>query len=343
VSVLSGSGSKGGVSQGAGTLSSLTLHDAQALAQIPHVTNVNPLILSNEQAVYGRQSLSVQVEGVGTNFQTIQQIQLAQGSWFNSLDESSKSRVAVIGYAVAGQLFGASNPLGQQIRMRGQEYRVIGFTALQGGGFGGDTAIYIPLETAQVNLKNTAHIDQILIQVDTVNNVGQVAQDVSALLRQNHHLSKSHSDDFDVTTFTQFLNRANSGDQILLYLLVGIAAISLTVGGIGIMNIMLVSLTERTWEIGIRMSMGARRRDIRNQFFIEALMLCLLGGVIGLLLGVGIGWALVNGFMLPFVVTGVTIVVPFAVSAVIALVFGLYPAIRASRLDPILAIRTDDE
>src|SRR5437588_10999931 len=147
-----------------------------------------------------------------------------------------------------------------------------------------------------------------------------MAQDVTALLRQNHHLSKSRSDDFDVTTFIQFLNQANSGNQILLYLLVGIAAISLTVGGIGIMNILLVSVTERTWEIGIRMSMGARRRDIRNQFFIEALMLCLLGGVIGLLLGVCIGWALVNGFVLPFVVTPVTLVVPFAVSAVIALV-----------------------
>ena len=175
-----------------------------------------------------------------------------------------------------------------------------------------------------------------------MNNVAATAQDVTALLRQNHHLSKNRADDFNVTTFIQFLNRANSRDQILLYLLVGIAAISLTVGGVGIMNIMLVSVTERTWEIGIRMSIGGRQRDIRNQFFIEALMLCLLGGVIGLLLGISIGWALVNGFALPFVVTPLTLVVPFAVSAAIALVFGLYPAIRASRLDPILAIRIDE-
>jgi putative ABC transport system permease protein len=342
VSVFSGSGTKGGVSQGAGSLSSLTLYDAQSLAHLSHVINVNPVIFSNEQATYGSQSLLTQVEGVETNFQTTQNIQLAQGAWFSSLDTSSGSRVAVLGYAAAAQLFGSNNPLGQQIRIRDQEFRVVGVISQQGRGLDSDTAIYIPLKTAQVRLKNTPHVDQILVQADTVNNVALMAQDVTVLLRQNHHLSKNHADDFDVTTFIQFLNQANSGNQILLYLLVGIAAISLTVGGIGIMNIMLVSVTERTWEIGIRMSIGGRQRDIRNQFFIEALMLCLLGGVIGLLLGISIGWALVNGFGLPFVVTPLTLVVPFAVSAAIALVFGLYPAIRASRLDPILAIRIDE-
>src|SRR5437588_738109 len=170
-----------------------------------------------------------------------------------------------------------------------------------------------------------------------------MAQGVTALLRQNHHLSKNHADDFDVTTFIQFLNQANSGNQILLYLLVGIAAISLTVGGIGIMNIMLVSVTERTWEIGIRMSIGGRQRDIRNQFLIEALFLCLLGGVIGLLLGVLVGWLMAGvivGFVvgsiasgqMPLVITPATLILPFAVSAGVGIIFGLYPAIRASRL-----------
>ena len=341
VSVSSGSGSKGGVSQGAGTLSSLTPRDAQSLAQLAHVTNVSPLIWANEQVVYESQSLSTQVEGVTANAQAIQQIQLAQGSWFSSLDESSGARVAVLGYAAAGQLFGTINPLGQQIRIRDQEFRVIGVIALQ-GSTGSDTAIYVPLKTAQIRLKNIPTVDQILVQVDTIGNVDQVAREAEAILRQNHHLSANHPDNFDVTTLTQFLNQANQGNQILFYLLVGIAAISLTVGGIGIMNIMLVSVTERTWEIGIRMSMGARRRDIRNQFLIEALLLCLFGGVIGLLLGLLIGNALTHSFGIPFVVTAVTLIVPFAVSAAIALVFGLYPAIRASRLDPILAIRIDE-
>jgi putative ABC transport system permease protein len=300
--------------------------------------------MTNDSAVYGNQSWSTQVEGVSADFQAIQNIQLAQGSWFSTLDASSGAKVAVLGNTVATQLFGTTgvNPLGQQIRIRDSVFRVIGVQSLQGSRFSSDDAIYIPLKTAQVRLKNTPTIDQILIRVDAISSVNQTAQAITTTLRQDHHLSNNRRDDFDVATFTQFLQQANQGNQVLFFLLVGIAAISLTVGGIGIMNIMLVSVTERTWEIGIRISIGARRRDIRNQFLIEALMLCLTGGIIGLLLGLLIGGALVNGFGLPFVVTPPTLAVPFAVSATIALVFGLYPAIRASRLDPILAIRTDE-
>ncbi len=220
-------------------------------------------------------------------------------------------------------------------------FRVTGVQAVQGSGFGSDDVIYVPLKTAQVRLKNTPTVDQIQVRVDAISSVDQAAQDITTILRQNHHLSKNRTNDFAVGTFTQFLHQANQGDQVLFFLLVAIAAISLTVGGIGIMNIMLVSVTERTWEIGIRMSIGARQRDIRNQFLIEALVLCLAGGVIGLLLGLLIGWALVGGFALPFIVTPTTLIVPFAVSAAIALIFGLYPAIRASRLDPIVAISAE--
>jgi putative ABC transport system permease protein len=219
---------------------------------------------------------------------------------------------------------------------------VVGVLTVQRGGFTQDDVIYIPLKAAQVRLKDTATVDQIMVRADTIANVDRVAQDITTTLRQNHHLGKSRANNFHIETFTQFLQRAGQGDQVLTFLLVGIAAISLTVGGIGIMNIMLVSVTERTWEIGIRMSLGARRRDIRNQFLIEALMLCLVGGVIGLLLGLLIGWALTNGFGLPFVVNAITLALPFAVSAAIALAFGIYPAIQASRLDPIVAIRSEE-
>lgn len=344
VSISGGTASKFGVSQGRGSLSSLTLQDAQSLANLSHLTNVSPVIITNEQAVYGKQSESMPVEGVNTDFQVIQDIQLAQGSWFSSMDEASGAKVAVLGAAVASQLFGPAgiNPPGQQIRIRDQEFRVIGVLSLQGSGFGSDDVIYIPLKTAQIRLKHTPTVDQILVRVDTIGNVDQATSAINTTLRQNHHLSKNRADDFDVQSFTQFLRQANQGNQVLFFLLVGIAALSLTVGGIGIMNIMLVSVTERTWEIGLRMSVGARRRDIRNQFLIEALMLCLVGGVVGLLLGLLIGWALVGSFGLPFIVTAVTLSVPFAVSAAIALVFGLYPAIRASRLDPIVAIRSDE-
>ncbi|MBO0783965.1 MAG: FtsX-like permease family protein, partial [Ktedonobacteraceae bacterium] len=173
-------------------------------------------------------------------------------------------------------------------------------------------------------------------------NVTQAQQDVTTQLRQNHHLRDTAANDFQIITSLQILQRASEGTAVLSILLVGIAAISLTVGGIGIMNIMLVSVTERTWEIGIRMSIGARRKDIRNQFLIEALVLCLTGGLIGLALGLLIGWAVVQASGLPFVISATTLMLPFGVSSAIALLFGLYPAIRASRLDPIIAIRTEE-
>ncbi len=342
--VQSGRASKFGVTQAVGSLSTLTLQDAQSFANLSHVQYVSPIVMTNEQAVNGNLSWSAQVEGVNTSFPAIQGIQLAHGSWFSALDDSSGAKVAILGDAVAVQLFGQTgvNPLGQQILIRDQVFRVIGIQALQGPGLASDNVIYIPLKTAQIRLKNTPTVDQIQVRVDAIGSVNQASQAITTSLRQNHHLSQNHRDDFALATFTQFLQRANQGNQVLSFLLIGIAAISLTVGGIGIMNIMLVSVTERTWEIGIRTAIGARRRDIRNQFLIEALMLCLIGGVIGLLLGLLIGWMLVSSFALPFVVTPTTLIVPFAVSAAIALIFGLYPAIRASRLDPILAIRADE-
>jgi len=350
--VHSGQASKNGVSQGAGSLSTLTLQDARSLAHLSHVQNVSPLVMTNEQAVYSNQSWSTEVEGVDTNFPVIEGLQLAQGSWFSALDASSGAKVAILGDTVASQLFGSTgiNPVGQQIRIGDQVFRVIGVQAVQGSGFGPDDVIYVPLKTAQVRLKNTPTVDQIQVCVDAISSVNQAAQDITTILRQNHHLSNNRVNDFDVATFTQFLRRANQGNQVLFFLLVAIAAISLTVGGIGIMNIMLVSVTERTWEIGIRMSIGARRRDIRNQFLIEALFLCLLGGTIGLLMGVLVGWLSVGAIVLavlgnsasgtlPLIITPETLILPFAVSAGVGIIFGLYPAIRASRLDPIAALR----
>jgi putative ABC transport system permease protein len=335
---------KFGVVQGGGSLSTLTPGDVRSLANVSHVSGISPLISTGEQVVYGRQNWSTQIQGVNAGYQSIQNLQLAQGTWFSGMDDTNGSTVAVIGDTVAHNLFGpsGSNPIGQHIRIRDQIFRVVGVLTVQRGGFTSDDVIYIPLKAAQVRLKNTTTVDQIFVRADAIANVDQAAQAITSILRQNHHLGSHRDNDFHVQTFTQFLQRAGQGDQVLTFLLVGIAAISLTVGGIGIMNIMLVSVTERTWEIGIRMSIGARRRDIRNQFLIEALLLCLIGGIIGLLLGLLIGWALTNGFGLPFVVTAVTLVLPFAVSAAIAIAFGLYPAIRASRLDPIVALRTEE-
>jgi putative ABC transport system permease protein len=193
----------------------------------------------------------------------------------------------------------------------------------------------------QVRLNNSQNYDSIQVQVDLATNVDSAMNSIQSTLRQNHRLSKSVDNDFQMFNFAQVLARIQTFLTLYTVLFVGIAAISLTVGGIGIMNIMFVSVTERTWEIGIRMAIGARRRDIRNQFLMEAMALCLLGGLIGLVLGLVLGWFLTNLSKFPFVITPTTLIVPFAVSAGIALIFGIYPAIRASRLDPIVAIRTE--
>lgn len=344
IMVFPGSAKAGGVSQGTGTLSSLTPQDAQSLSNVPHVTGVSPLIITNDQVVYGNQNWKTQIEGATTSLQAMQSWQLAQGSWFSLDDQANGTPVAVLGDTVWHNLFDTSgnNPIGQSIRIRDQVFRVVGVLAPQGGGFTTDDVVIIPFTAAQIRLKNTPNVDQILIQVDSAGNVPQAAQAVSTILQHNHHIQNASADDFSIVTFTQVLQRIGQFTQILTLLLVGIAAISLTVGGIGIMNIMLVSVTERTWEIGIRMSIGARRRDILNQFLVEALVLCLVGGAVGLVLGLLIGSVVTRAGQLPFVITPTTLILPFAVSAGIALVFGIYPAIRAARLDPIVAIRADE-
>ncbi len=344
VMIYPGSSTNSGVSQGTGSLSTLTEQDANSLTGLPHITGVSPLIVTNDQVVYGNQNETTQIEGATTSLQAMQDWQLAKRSWFITSDEATGAPVAVIGDTVWHNLFDASgnNPIGQDIRIRDQTFRVVGVLAPQGGGFTQDDVVIIPVQAAQIRLKNTPNVDQILVQVDDASNVPQVSQAISTILQHNHHIQNASNDDFTVITFTQVLQRIGQFTQILTFLLVGIAAISLTVGGIGIMNIMLISVTERTWEIGIRISIGARRRDILNQFLVEALVLCLIGGLVGLGLGLLIGLAVTKASQLPFVITPVTLILPFAVSAAIALVFGIYPAMQAARLDPIVAIRTDE-
>lgn len=344
VMVNPGASARAGVSQGSGSLSSLTMQDAQALNGIPHIVGLSPLIVTSDQVVYGNQNWSTQIEGGTTSLQFIQNWQLAQGTWFSPDEEGRGTPVALLGDTVYHNLFDTSgnNPLGQSIRIRDQTFRVEGVLAPQGGGFATDDVVIIPITAAQMRLRNTSTVDQILLQVDSAANVAQVTQTAMTVLQKAHRIHDPQQDDFRIITFAQVLQRAMQFSQILTVLLVGIAAISLTVGGIGIMNIMLISVTERTWEIGIRMSIGARRRDILNQFLVEALALCLIGGLMGLGLGLSIGLGITSASRLPFVITPVTLLLPFAVSASIALIFGIYPAVRASRLDPIVAIRTDE-
>ena len=324
---------------------SLTLDDEKSLVKVAHVANVSPVLTISAQSVFGNQNWNTRVQGVYPNYQSIQSWQMARGTWYSADDETAAQPVAVIGQTIVDNLFATTgtNPIGQTIRINGQLFRVVGQLQSKGAqGFTNpDDVIFVPYSTALSRLKNSTYIDQIQVQVDNANNVNQVQLIVTALLEKRHHITTGVADDFRVRNSNQLVQTAQQQSTVLGALLVGIAAISLSVGGIGIMNIMLVSVTERTREIGIRMAIGARQRDIRNQFLIEALTLSSLGGIIGITLGILGGFALVSAFHLPFVPSIPAVLLAFGVSAAVGVVFGLYPAVRASKLDPIVALRTE--
>jgi putative ABC transport system permease protein len=345
LTITPGSTTTGGVASGLGARQSLTGDDASAVATVPNITGVTPVITVSAQVIAGAQNWNTRVQGVTPDMQQIQNWEMTQGAWFTAVDNTAQTPVAVIGQTVVDNLFtaAAADPLGQTITIRSQPFRVVGVLKSKGSnGFANqDDVIYIPFTVARTRLNNSQYVNQILAQVNDANNVNAAQAAITTLLEQRHNITDSSQDDFQVRSSTQFVQTAQQFSTTLTLLLVGIAAISLLVGGIGIMNIMLVSVTERTREIGIRMAIGARRADIRNQFLIEALTLSCTGGVIGILIGLIGGWALTNAFSLPFIASLPWIALAFGVAALVGIVFGFYPAIRASQLDPIVALRTE--
>jgi putative ABC transport system permease protein len=340
-----GAASSNGAFRAEGTAQTLKTSDVQALATIPHVANISPVIALGAQVIYGNRNWNTQVQGVYPSYQSLQNWQLAGGTWFSTGDQLGAVPVAVIGQTVVDNLFTPSgiNPIGQTIRINNQLFRVVGTLQAKGSqGFGNaDDVIFVPSTAAQDRLKNSQYVDQIQIQADSATNVVQVQQNVTTALEKQHHIAAGGTDDFRVLNANQLLQTAQQTTTLLTALLVGIAAISLTVGGIGIMNIMLVSVTERFREIGIRMAVGARRSDIRNQFLIEAVVLSAVGGLIGILIGLLAGLGISAALGLPLIVSPLAILIAFGVAAIIGIGFGLYPAVRAARLDPIVALRTE--
>lgn len=340
--IRSGSLNTGGVRGGAGSLQTLTQADADAItAQIPNISAVSPVLNAGRQVVFQNQNWSTTIQGVYPAFQQIGSWQMQEGSFFTSAQDST----AVIGQTVLDNLFTplGIDPLGQQIRIGSVSFTVVGVLASKGGSsFGNaDDVVYVPFTTAQQQLSGNRFVNSIDVTASDTSQVSTVQAAVQQLLEQRHHINNPQQDDFTIQNQSQILQTVQGTAQILTVLLVGVASISLIVGGIGIMNIMLVSVTERTREIGIRMAIGARPRDVMTQFLIEAVMLSILGGLVGILLGTGS--ALIYAFLTQnaFVLSPIAVVLAFGFAAAVGIVFGFYPARRAARMDPIVALRTD--
>jgi putative ABC transport system permease protein len=338
---------------GVGAQTTLTLEDAQAIAQnAPSVKNVAPMSQTYAQVVVGGESLSnTIIAGVTPEAESVDNYAVAQGSFITKFDYGARSRVAVLGSEVAKTLFGEMDPVGQSIRIGGRQFQVSGVLESRGMGFGlEDMRVYIPLSTLYTTLATSQvgsrgnSVSMISVQVESGDELESAEQEITDILRDRHGLREGEDDDFRVINVASVAEQVTEVLGILRLVLAAIAGISLLVGGIGIMNIMLVSVTERIREIGLRKAVGAKRRDILIQFLIEAATLGLCGGALGIVLG----WIIVKimsdiatnaGFSFTAMLSGDAIALAVGVAIFIGLISGLYPAIRAARLDPIESLR----
>jgi len=343
--VISGSTSTGGVRSGGGGGPTLTVADAEAIAALDGVLNVAPVHQGTQQIVHGPNNWSSTVVGTTPPYLEARAWTITDGYPFGESDVRSATRVALIGQTAATNLFGAEDPLGQTIRIRQSPFLVIGVLGKKGQNLDGrdqDDTVIIPLTTAQRKVFGNPFpgaVRLIMVQANSPESMPAVETSVTALLRQRHRLRDGQDNDFFLRNLAAAADSAAETTRVMSVLLGAIASVSLLVGGIGIMNIMLVSVTERTREIGIRLAIGARRKDILSQFLLEALMISVAGCLIGLVLGLG-GALLVNSLTnMVIVVSGAAVLVAFGVAAGIGIFFGYYPAHRAAALDPIEALR----
>jgi len=346
LTIRPGSTNTGGVRGGAGTLQSLTQADADALAQLNNVTAASPTLNASGQVIFSNQNWQSTVQGVYPNYQQIGSWQMQEGSFFTQADEQGGTSVAVLGQTVVDNLFTplGIDPVGQEIRISNVTFTVVGTLVAKGStGFGAnaDDVVFIPFSTAQQRLSGSQFVNSIVLTADNTSDVNSVQSAAQALLEQRHNISNPANDNFTIQNASQVLSTVQATAESLTILLVGVAAVSLIVGGIGIMNIMLVSVTERTREIGIRIAIGARQRDVLTQFLIEAFVLSALGGIVGLIIGPICAFVIASSNKYPFVIDPLSILIAFGVSALVGIIFGFYPAQRAARMDPIEALRTE--
>jgi putative ABC transport system permease protein len=348
--VRAGASSQGMVRGAQGSAATLTLADAEALAEASSVAAVAPQVSTFAQIVAGGENTNTQILGVTPEYLSVRNYQVAEGEFISDAQVQAKSMVAVLGSSVAETLFGDTSPVGQYIKINGRQFKVIGVLQSKGStGLGSqDDVVIAPITTVQYRLASSRTVSggktvqTIYVQVVSAKQTDTAIQQITSILEQRHDITNGE-DDFTITSQQETINTLKESTQVWVILLGAIAGISLLVGGIGIMNIMLVSVTERTREIGIRKALGAKRRDILLQFLIEAALMSLIGGAIGVLVGWGFS-ALISGMSLggTTIETVMSVNIPIlavSVSAAIGILFGLYPAYRAARLSPIEALR----
>jgi len=344
--VLPGSTTSGGVRMGAGTQPTLTMGDADAIKrECPSVSDVAPVLNGVAQVIYGHQNWSTGIIGTTPSMLVVRDWPLASGRSFTDQDVKSATKVCLLGQTVVDNLFGDMSAVGQFIRIKNVPFVVIGVLAPKGQSAQGqdqDDTIYVPVTTAQKQLFGTSFPGMIrimMVQARSTEDLAPAERQIDELLRQRHHIGPKQDNDFTVRNLTQIMQTAEQSTKVMTLLLGAIASVSLLVGGIGIMNIMLVSVTERTREIGIRMAIGAKTWDIRLQFIIEALTLSLIGGVAGIIAGISSS-ELISAFAgWTTIVSPLSILLAFGFSGMVGIFFGFYPAYKASLLDPIDALR----
>jgi putative ABC transport system permease protein len=344
ITVFPGSESRGGHHGGAGSMSTLTAEDAEAIAaQIPHITAITPVARSGGQVVFGNQNWSTEIMGGDVDYLSIRRWRLDSGSNFSESAVRSAAKVAILGRTVANQLFGeGSDPVGETIRINKMPFTVVGTLAPKGQNTWGrdqDDTMLLPYTTVMKKVSGQTYLSMVQASAESMADLPGATEAITSLLRQRHRIPEGEEDDFTVRTQQDIADIMGSTSKVMRGLLAAIASVSLLVGGIGIMNIMLVSVTERTREIGIRMAVGAKGWHVMIQFLSEAIVLACFGGLIGIALGLTAARLVAHFARWPIQISPQAIVIAFGFSALVGIFFGFWPARKAARLDPIEALR----